>query len=290
LRFVFIHAEKAYHSVTALCRVLEVTRQGYYVWQKRPPSSRERAQRALTASVQRIHTASRGTYGSPRILAVLRKEGQGVGKRRVERTMRDLQLQGRRRKRYRVTTARDLSHRVADNSLARQFDVPHPDVAWVTDITYIQTAQGWSYLAAIIDLYSRRVVGWSVDNDLSTELTLRALQMALSHRRPPKGLLHHSDRGCQYTSSAYRTALKNAGIEASMSRKGNCWDNAVAESFFATIKAELISRHRWQNNRQLRDALFDYIEVFYNRQRLHSTLNYETPAQAEHNHHAALAA
>jgi putative transposase len=240
--------------------------------------------------VRVIHAESRGTYGSPRVRRELRHQDVRVSKRRIERAMREQGLFGRARKRFRVTTVRDEAHPVASNVLARSFVAERPDQRWVTDITYIRTSRGFSYLAVIIDLFSRAVVGWAVDTDVSTDLVLRALGMALMHRNPPPGLLHHSDRGCQYTSRAYREALSEAGIEVSMSRKGNCWDNAVAESFFSTLKSELIHHQPWASNAELRAALFDYIEVFYNRQRLHSTLGYIAPAQAEAQYYAAAAA
>lgn len=290
MRFAFIHAEKASFAVSALCRVLGVTRQGYYAWAKRPESARSQSDRALEGHVRAVHSSSRGTYGSPRVQAALRLQGVRVGKRRIERSMRELGLFGRQPRRFRTTTVRDGQHPVAPNTLDREFRAARPNEAWVTDITYVRTAQGFSYLAVILDLYSRAVVGWAVDTDMSTALVLRALQMALLHRAPSEGLLHHSDRGCQYTSRAYREALADAGIDVSMSRKGNCWDNAVAESFFSTIKVELLDRTPWTSNAQLRAALFDYIEVFYNRERLHSTLGYISPAEAENLYDAATAA
>lgn len=290
MRFAFIHAEKAFFAVSTLCRVLGVTRQGYYAWAKRPESARSQSDRELAEQVRAVHDESRGTYGSPRVQAALRRQGLRVGKGRIERSMRQLGLHGRRPRRFRTTTVRDGDHPVAPNTLDREFRAARPNAAWVTDITYVRTTQGFSYLAVIIDLFSRAVVGWAVDTDMSTAFVLRALRMALLHRDPPEGLLHHSDRGCQYTSRAYREALAEAGIGASMSRKGNCWDNAVAESFFSTIKAELLDGTPWTSNAQLRAALFDYIEVFYNRQRLHSTLGYISPAEAETRHDAATAA
>lgn len=198
-----------------------MTRQGYYAWAKRPESKRVRADRALQEKVRAVHAKSRGTYGSPRIHAALRHANIRVSKRRIERLMRELGLVGRAKKRFRITTTRDESHPVAANLLARCFKAEQPNQRWATDITYIRTANGFSYLAVIIDLFSRAVVGWAVDTDISTELPLRALSMAQLHRRPAPGLLHHSDRGCQYTSFAYRSALAQAHITASMSRKGD---------------------------------------------------------------------
>jgi putative transposase len=284
VKFRFILAEKDTFPVSALCRNLEVSRQGYYAFLKRPPSRRAQREEELRSAVLRIFEASRGTYGSPRILAALKIEGWQSSKRCVERVMRELGLLARQSKRYRVTTLSDARHPVAGNTLDRDFTASAPDQRWVTDITYVWTAEGWVYLAAIVDLFSRAVVGWALEDDLSTDLPLKALENAVMRRRPEPGLLHHSDRGCQYTSREYRERLADQGIEVSMSRRGNCWDNAVAESFFATLKVELISRQGWTHRRQLRAAVFDYIETFYNRERLHSTLGYRTPAQVEAEH------
>lgn len=194
--------------------------------------------------------------------------------------MREQGLIARRKRRFRTTTRQDPTHPKAENVLARKFSASQPDSAWVTDITYIRLESSWAYLAVIIDLYSRAVVGWSLSSSQSTDLPIAALHNAVKRRQPKGELIHHSDRGCQYTSEAYRAALSRLGIIASMSRTGNCWDNAVAESFFSTLKSELVYRDHWQNITQLRAALFDYVEVFYNRQRIHSTLNYRTPIQA----------
>ena len=290
MRFHFIHAEKANHSVVALCRNMAVTRQGYYAWLSRAPSKQRQSNVKLAADVARIHEASRGTYGSPRILRQLRRAGMHVGKRRVERTMQLLGIQGKRRRRFRTTTVQDKAKRAARNVLNREFTASEPNEKWVTDITYIRTHEGWCYLAAIIDLYSRRVVGWAVDRSMTVALPLAALSRATGRRRPPKGLIHHSDRGRQYTSAAYQKRLREAGMTPSMSRTGNCWDNAVAESFFATLKIELIRESTFATRQELRDALFDYIEVFYNRQRLHSSNDYTSPEEAEQNYYTAKAA
>lgn len=281
MKFAFIHAEKASFPIAPMCRLFGVTRQGYYAYAGRPPPQQRPAEVALRAEISRIHEESRGTYGSPRTLAALRAIGFLASKRRVERTMRSLGLQGRQRRRFRTTTKSNPAHPVAPNLLRRQFCASRPNERWVTDITYIWTDEGWCYLAAILDLFSRRVVGWALDATLNTSLPLQALNAAICRRAPSAGLQHHSDRGCQYTSQDYRAALSELGVEVSMSRKGNCWDNAVAESFFATLKIELIYRKSWRSRVELRAAVFDYIEVFYNRQRLHSTLGYKTPNQLE---------
>ena len=290
MRFAFIHAEKASFPVAALCRLLGVTRQGYYAYAGRPPSPRVADDKALQERLRTLHAESRNTYGSPRLQAALRAEGVHVGKRRVERALLALGLQARPRRRYRITTRANPAHGVAANTLARRFEATRPDERWVTDITYVWTDEGWCYLAVLLDLYSRAVVGWALDATLSTRLPLAALDMALRRRKPKAGLLHHSDRGCQYTSADYRAELQARGVEVSMSRKGNCWDNAVAESFFSTLKTELVHRHSWSSRLALRAEVFDYIEMFYNRQRLHSTLNYKTPAQVESTYALARAA
>jgi putative transposase len=290
MKFAFIHAEKACFPIAPMCKLLEVTRAGYYAYAKRPSPDRRPAEVALRAKVAGIHKESRGTYGSPRVLAALRTSGFRVSKKRVERTMRALGLQARPRGRFRTTTKANPKHPVASNLLNRQFTASCPNERWVTDITYIWTDEGWCYLAAILDLFSRRVVGWALDATLNTSLPLRALDEALLRRKPVPGLQHHSDRGCQYTSQDYRAKLEALGIEVSMSRKGNCWDNAVAESFFATLKTELIYARSWTSRIELRAAVFEYIEIFYNRQRLHSTLDYKTPDQVEKQHAAQVAA
>jgi transposase InsO family protein len=281
MKFGFIHAEKAYFPIAALCRLLGVSRQGYYAYATRPPSARTVSEQLLGAQVQQLFEASEERYGSPRVLRELKASGWAVGKRRVERAMRGLGLTPPMRRRHKVTTRADITHTVAPNELARDFTATRPNERWVTDITYVWTDEGWSYCAAILDLFSRSVVGWAVGASLSTALPLAALDMAIGRRRPGRGLVHHSDRGCQYTSAEYRAQLSTLGVTVSMSRKGNCWDNAVAESFFATLKKELVHRRSWPTRALLRDALFDYIEVFYNRRRLHSTIGYKTPAQAE---------
>jgi putative transposase len=281
VKFAFIRAEKGAFPVSALCRLLGVSRQGYYAFEARPVSRRLRSDGELCRRVRELHAESHGTYGSPRVLAALRSEGRHVGKTRVERAMRGLGLCGRMPRRWRMTTRPNPKHAVESNRLARDFTAERPDQRWVTDISYVWTDEGWCYLAIVLDLFSRGVVGWALETTLSTRLPLAALDMALRRRKPRHGLLHHSDRGCQYTSNDYRRELAANGIVVSMSRTGNCWDNAVAESFFATLKTELIFRRRWSQRIELRAAVFEFIEVFYNRQRLHSSLGYKTPAQVE---------
>jgi putative transposase len=228
-----------------------------------------------------VHAESRGRYGSPRVHRELVAKGLTVSKHRVARLMRENGLRGKRRRKFRHTTDSDHALPVAPNTLARDFTADAPNEAWVTDITYIPTREGWLYLAAIIDLFSRRVVGWSMSDRITRQLTLDALTMALAARTPAVGLLHHSDRGSQYASADYRAALDAAHIECSMSRKGNCWDNAVAESFFATLKTELVHDADWCTRAEARSAIFEYLEIFYNRRRRHSSIGYVSPEEFE---------
>jgi len=281
VKFAFIHAEKAHFEVSALCRNLAVSRQGYYAYSKRKPGPREAKEQALRRRLKELHAESRGTYGSPRLHGALRKEGQRVAKRCVERAMRSMGLRGCARRRYRVTTKANPTHGVVENLLARQFCPAGPNQRWVTDITYLWTNEGWCYLAVILDLFSRSVVGWSIDANLTTSLPLRALEMALLRRRPEPGLLHHSDRGCQYTSTDYLAVLHSHGITVSMSRRGNCWDNAVAESFFSSLKKERIKKHIYKDRELAIQDISEYIESFYNCERRHSHLGGVSPQEFE---------
>jgi len=279
-RFRFIAAEKASHAVAGLCRVLGVSTSGFYAWTQRPSSARARADGALTARIRAVHQASRGTYGAPRVCAELRAQGTPVARKRVARLMRIDGLTGCRPRRFVRTTIADPAA-TAPDLVQRRFTASAPDQVWLTDITYVPTDEGWLYLAAILDGYSRRVVGWSLTDHLRTDLVLAALTMAVQARRPGPGLIHHSDRGCQYTAVAYTTTLETYGIRQSLGQPGTCWDNAVAESFFATLKTELVHRQRWATRQQAKIAIFEYLEIFYNRQRRHSTLRYLSPADFE---------
>ena len=275
---------KTGHPIIALCQALEVSASGYYAWEQRKvsPPPRVLENHKLLADITRLHQDSRQTYGAPRLQSQLRAQGQRHGRNRIARLMRQEGIVGRQRKRYRVVTT-DSNHEqpIAPNRLAQAPVATRPNQIWVADITYVQTAQSWVYVAAILDLYSRRIVGWAVSQQINTALVMMALNMALCHRQPPAGLLFHSDRGVQYASGEYRQALEQAQLIASMSRKGNCYDNATMEAFWSTLKLELIYRQQFDNATQVRHALFDYIEVFYNRRRLHSSLGYQTPAQFE---------
>ena len=289
MRFAFIAAEKARYPVRVLCRTLAVSRAGFYAWHTRPPAARTQADQRLGVEIQAIHAETRQRYGSPRVHAELRDRGHRVGRKRVARLMRQHGLCGRRRRRYRVTTDSNHPRPVAANVLDRQFAVAAPDTTWVTDITYLWTREGWLYLAVMLDLFSRAVVGWALSARLTTQqLAVPALLMALGRRRPPRGLLHHSDRGSQYASADYQRLLTTHGIVASMSRRGNCWDNAVAESFFATMKVELAHDADWATREQARGDIFEYLEGFYNGQRRHSALAYASPLTFERQWAAAL--
>ena len=290
MRFGFIATEKAAFPVRLLCRMLQVSRAGFYAWQARPPAPHARADERLGLEIAAIHVESRHRYGSPRIHAELAARGCRTSRKRVARLMRVRGLVARRRRRFRVTTQSRHPFPIAPNVLARQFERARPDQAWVTDITYIPTGEGWLYLAVILDLCSRVAVGWAMSERITDDVALDALDMALARRRPPPGLLHHSDRGSQYASGDYQKVLAEHGIVCSMSRRGNCWDNAVAESFFATLKVELVHNAMWATRALARTALFDYLELFYNEQRRHSALGYLSPRAFERRReHEALA-
>ena len=277
---------KADYSIAKLCANLQVSASGYYDWQRRRvrPGPRARQNLSLAVVIETLHRQSRKTYGSPRIVAQLRQRGLRHGRNRVARLMRDQGLCGRQRGRYRVqTTDSNHDHPIAPNRLALAPAAAAPNEIWVADITYIQTQEGWLYLAAVLDLYSRRIVGWALSPAIDAALVLRALGMALLHRRPPANLLFHSDRGVQYAAGPVRAALSQAGLIPSMSRRGNCYDNATIESFWSTLKLELVYRRVFLSHRQARTEIFDYIEAFYNRQRLHSALNFQSPAHFELN-------
>jgi putative transposase len=275
-------ARKAEHSIKLMCRVLEVSRSGYHAWAARPPSPRAVADARLSARIAVLHQQRRGVYGSPRIWAdLVLDDGERIGRKRVERLMRQAGLSGLITKKYRATTVRVPGVRVAEDLLDRDFAAAAPNRCWVADITYLRTWEGWLYLVAVQDLYSRQIVGWSMADHMRTKLVSDALQMALARRRPDPGLIWHSDQGSQFVSLAFGQQARKAGIAQSMGSKGDCFDNAVAESFFATIKKELIHRRAWPTKAELRTAVFDYIEVFYNRERRHSTLGQRSPVDYE---------
>jgi putative transposase len=275
---------KTEHAISQLCAVLDVSASGYYDWRQRcqTPGPRARQEAVLGEQIRSLHAQSRQTYGSPRIAAQLRQQGQRHGRNRIARLMREQGLWGRQKRRYRVrTTDSQHDHPIAPNRLAQAPKPTAPNQLWVADITYVRTGTNWLYLAAILDLYSRKIVGWQMSATIDGRLVLDALHMALTHRQPPAQLLLHSDRGVQYACGPYRQALAQAGLVASMSRKANCYDNAAMESFWSTLKLELVYRTEFQDHHQARCQIFDYIETFYNRQRLHSALNYRSPVDFE---------
>ena len=280
-RYRFIVAEQAVYPIAVLCRVLGVARSGYYVWLHRRVSARQQANLVLTEQIRGIHADSRHSYGSPRIHAALQQQGICCSRKRVARLMQQATLVGCRLRRRARTTRAEPTHQPAPNLVARQFTVDVLDQLWVGDITYVPTWEGWLYLAVLVDACSRRVVGWAMAEHLGGALTQDALAMALTRRQPTAELVHHSDRGSQYTAAAYQTLLTQHGVSVSMSRAGDCYDNALVESFFATLKTELIDRQPWPTRRAARHAIFDWIEGFYNRRRLHSALGYQSPIDFE---------
>jgi putative transposase len=281
-RFRFVDAEKATYPVTVLCRLVGVSRTGYYAWAKRSPSRRAATDAVLTEEIRRLHGESRQTYGSPRVHAALCASGTRVSRKRVIRLLRAAGLRGCGVQRRMRTTVSDPDATPAPNLVQRRFDVGELDRVWVTDIPYVPTGEGWLYLAVLLDACSQRVIGWAMADHLRTELALEALAMALRERRPAGGgLVHHSDRGCQYTAGAYQAMLTAHGIDCSMRRTGDCLDNALAESFFATLKRELLPPGGWPTRAAARAAVFEWLGVWYNRRRLHSSLGYRSPFDFE---------
>jgi len=264
-----------------MCRVLRVSRSGYYAWRVRPESERARTDRELTGVIRRVHADSKGVYGSPKMVAELKETGYPVGQRRVARLMRLAGLRGCPQRRFKVTTRAEPSHPVAENLLQQDFTAAAANQYWASDITYIATRQGWLYLAVVMDLYSRRIVGWSMGERISRHLVIDALRMAIAARRPERVLIHHSDRGSQYTSDDFREELEKHGIQCSMSGRGNCYDNAVVESFFGLLKRERVNRTRYRTRDEARADVFEYIECFYNRKRRHGYLGHISPAVFE---------
>jgi putative transposase len=281
--FRLIEAQRASFSVPLMCRVLGVSRSGYYDWKDRPPSHRSREDAALTKRIHEIHHRSRATYGSPRVHAELKALGIHCARKRVARLMRKAGLKGcLRGRRKRGTTRRDGSAMPAPDLVCRNFAAVAPNRLWVADITYIKTEEGFLYLSFVLDAYSRRrLVGWAMATHLRTELVVDALQMAIWRRKPAPGLIHHSDQGVQYTSLSFGKRLKETGIIPSMGRVGSAYDNSMAESFIATLKTELLYCERWPTRESARTAVFEYLEAFYNRRRLHSALGYKSPADFE---------
>lgn len=281
MRFAFIDRMKKAFSIELLCRVLQVTSRGLRSWRTRPISQRQRDDMVLLAHIREQHRLSLGSYGRPRMTEELKELGFAVGHRRIGRLMAQNGIRVFRTHKYKVTTDSAHNLNVAPNLLDQDFSATGPNQKWAGDITYIWTREGWLYLAVIIDLYSRRVIGWAVSNRLKKDLAIRAIQMAINLRRPSKGCIHHTDRGSQYCAHDYRKVLRRHGFQVSMSGKGNCWDNAVTETFFKTLKAEFIWRQTWHTRRQAEAAVFRYINGFYNPRRRHSALGYKSPLAFE---------
>lgn len=276
-----MHKHRVRWPLGTMCRALKVSRSGYYAWRQRPTNARARRRDQLGAAIREVHSRSRRSYGSPRVHAALNRGGVTCCANTVARIMREDGLRARTRRKYKTTT--DSSHRlpVAENLLNRGFVRSRPNEAWVADITFIPTDEGWLYLATELDLYSRRIVGWAMSERMTSGLVIEALTMAVERRRPSAGLIHHSDRGSQYASRAFQKLLSAHGLIGSMSRKADVYDNAVMESFYGTLKTELVNLARYATRQEAKQAIFEWIEVFYNRQRLHSSLGYQTPADFE---------
>ena len=281
MKYKFMDGHRSEFEVGKMCRALGVSRSGYYRWRQKPVSDREKENEKLAAAIKDIHEGSRNTYGSPRVHAELRDKGYRIGRNRVARLMREHRIRSKVKKRFKVTTHSKHRLPVAENLLQGDIQVYRPNRVWVSDITYIRSREGWLYMCIIMDLYSRSIVGWSMEERLTKELVLKSLHMACMRREPQSGIIFHSDRGSQYASKDFRALIAEKGFRASMSGKGNCYDNAHAESFFHTMKVEEVYGNIYRSRQEARLSLFEYIEVFYNRFRKHSQLGYQSPYQFE---------
>ena len=281
MKFELVDAEKAHYPIEILCDVLGVSRSGFYAWRKRKPSGRATTRARLAAEIAAVHKKSKRRYGSPRIHRELRAKGVRVSRKTIESVMREKGIVARHKRRFRRTTDSNHAHPIAPNLVARDFEPTAANQVWAGDVTYIATDEGWAYLAVLLDLFSRRVVGWAISETNDTELALAALSQAVRGRLVPAGLVHHTDRGSPYASADYRAALAARGMVASMSRRGNCWDNAPSESFFATLRVELVDDERYATRAAATASIGDYIENFYNTERLHSFLDYVSPIRFE---------
>ena len=279
MRFAFIQDHEEVWPIAVQCEVLEVSRSGFYAWRGREPSATDRRREALIEKIQEVHQASRQTYGSPRVHAELLARGERCNRKSVEKYMRITRIRAKSHRKFRVSTT-DSNHPrpIAPNLVNREFEPSQRNETWTTDITYIPTAEGWLYRAVVEDLFTRKIVGWAMSPSMESRLVVDALEMAVQREHPGEGLVAHSDRGVQYASDHYQQLLTKHGITCSMSRKGNCWDNAPMESFFATLKKELVHHETYRTHAEARQSLFEYIEVFYNRVRRHSALGYKSPA------------
>jgi len=281
MKYQFIDTYRSEFAVERMCRVLKVSKSGYYAWRVRPQSNRARDNEQLDHHIKTIYRKNKGMYGSPRITKVLHRQNIACSENRVARRMLINGIKAKSKKRFKVTTNSKHNHPVAKNLLNQNFNVQQPNKVWVSDITYIWTREGWLYLAVILDLFSRHIVGWAMSNHLGQELALNALKQAIWRRRPPRGVLFHSDQGVQYACQSFRKLLQQHKFIQSMSGKGNCYDNAVVESFFHTLKTELIYFENYNSREDAQNSIFEYIEIYYNRGRMHSTLNYCSPVQFE---------
>ncbi len=277
MKYAFINRNQERFTVTRMCNVMDVSQSAYYDWLKRPESARSLEDKRQGEIVKKIHKKSRETYGARRIRKEMIEDGEQISRTRTRRLMKQQGVESKSKRKFKATTHSNHGRPVAPNLLDREFLVNQPDTVYAGDITYIPTDEGWLYLAVLIDLYSRAVVGWAMSERMTAQLANDALMMAIWKRKPPKGLMAHSDRGSQYASDLYQKTLKDHGFICSMSRKGNCWDNAPSESFFHTLKTELTHHRRYQSRQEAKQDIFEYIEVFYNRQRRHSTIGYQTP-------------
>lgn len=287
MRYEFVESHCDEFPIKLMCKVLDVSRPGFYAWRDREPSKREQENVELLEDIERVFEDSRQTYGSPRIHQTLQDEGRTVGRNRVARIMRENGIQAVQPRRKKRTTDSNHAFPIAKNLLDRRFTTVTADEVWLADITYIETDEGWLYLAAVLDVYSRKIVGWAMDKTMSRKLCMDALNMAIVNRKPPEGLVHHSDRGSQYASGDYQQMLDDYGMTCSMSRKGDCWDNAPMESFFGTLKTESLHRFDFASRDEARRVVFEYIEIFYNRKRKHSVLDYASPTEFEETAKAA---
>ena len=279
--FRFVSNHQSEFPISLMCRVLAVSRSGYYAWLNHPESKKNQDDKALSQEISEIHRESFGTYGSPRVYRELKRRGKHLGENRVARLMRKDGLRAKTKRKFKVTTDSRHNFPVAPNLLNREFTPEEPNQTWASDITYVWTAEGWLYLAVVMDLFSRAIVGWSMSERMTRALVINAFGMAVKRRNPPPGLLHHSDQGSQYASADYQIILAKYGAICSMSRKGNCWDNAPVESFFSTLKREHVFHNLYGHRAQARQSIFMYIEQFYNRKRIHSALGYRTPSEME---------
>jgi putative transposase len=283
VKYKFIDVQRSLYTIRLLCRVLEISKSSYYKWIANNRNSKKDEYRSLIDKINKLHSDSRKTYGSPRIFQKLKQAGEKVSKNTVAKLMNENNIQAKSKKKFKVTTDSKHSLNISPNLLARNFSPENINQAWCGDITYIHTGEGWLFLATVIDLYSRKIIGWSMNKRMKKSLVISAMEMALGQRKTEEGLIFHSDRGSQYCSFEFRKLLKIRNIQQSMSRKGNCWDNAVAESFFSTLKKDLVFHENFETRAEARRKIFEYIEVFYNRERIHSVLDFKSPIEYELN-------